>query len=372
MQHNFHLASRNVTIATLALAIGGPALLALGAGWTPFAPSQSQMQQFLATTNLLPAHIDLVVIDEDGAPWAEEVELQVAFSPSLRRTSSRATPDSAGAATFVLNVDSQTANQEVAEVSVWRAVSDVLPDLRQQFFVDPSVGVAAFANLGMLTWTDATQSYRGNATVVMTEPPLFGEVTINLNAACAGDQISLVVADFDAGSAVSQEARLSAVPFRATLPSQSATYGIHKWGNAGAVDVGVFGPSDSMVFGGLLRRNGTLVANLGCDIDIAVSVNLVVYPTASRVMLVTPAQHVPNAQLPTNSDIGFHDQSRRASRHAPVGPGVGPGAHFEQVNSAMVAELWGKTTDASGSNLYVLLAWEAIPAASTSASIVFD
>ncbi len=332
-------------------------------------PPLTSFMQSLAT---LPATVTVHVYGPDGLPWTQEIDLHLQFLPSQWQASDSAVPDSSGSAVFDLDVPISIANAEAAAISIWKAPEDILPGLRDQVFLDPQRGVAGFLNLGKLKPSGTGQSYAATATVNLAEPPLFGSMALIRDPNCSGDPLRLAVLDFNPRVLGNEEIELHRVTEMTSVPQGLTSLNLYRWSRAGAAHIGLFGPNDSLLYTEGLRRGGVLTANVECEVELSVSVDLAIHADAYRVIIVPPNFHEPNSQAPTGADVSFDAQSRRSARYENVDPQSSAPQVFVHRGSPLVVELWGRTTAASGEYDFALLSFESVAAGTTAVSIAFD
>jgi hypothetical protein len=360
-------------LAGAALLIAAPAMMALTPGLAPFSSLIGLLQPPSTPANTVPINVALAIFDQEAVPWTGEVEVQLLFEPSRARASATGIPDAAGNLTVLLHMEPEIVAAESASVAVWQAASDVSPELFEQAYFDPSLGTAAFADFGVLVYSEEAQVYMAEATVFMTDPPYFGQITVNRNANCSTAPMELVVLDFQSGYLGRERYIFPEVTERLTLPNYSGTFDIYRWGDAGAVHTAILGDRNTLLFQGTLRRNGQITADVTCERTITVDVDLSVHPAAHRVVFVRPEHHVPNQNPPFFSDVRMNAQLNRAVRESRVDLEPGDNiVEFVYSSEEIVVELWDRVPDGAGYSQNTLLDAVTVPAGAASTTVTFD
>jgi hypothetical protein len=300
----------------------------------------------------------VAVLRPDGTPWVGEIEVVGNFAGNASVVSSDyGTPNSLGEFTAHLKaIDHLAFDGAPFQIEVRVSPATLLPPANE-FYFDPSLGVASFPEPLLPSWSNASSAFQVATECVMSPPPKYGELMISNPHQ---QSLTLVCQDFDVRDAANW---MYGIPHshRVAVPLAQGVAEIYRWSHASASRIAIFGPRGAKLYSGLLRRTAVHPVTVPLESLYTVAVSSTNYPTAHWVIFVDPNHHEPAPGLPSGSAVNFEAQRARCLATQTVDfNGTNSVSAIALLARDYVLELWSRTIEPSGELTFRLVASRAV------------
>lgn len=316
------------------------------------------------------ADLDLQILVEDpsGAPWTSDLLLVINSDHSGFRLEEKITPNSTGLVSGTFPIDSSAALAgHPYQIELWLDNEMARAPAKNQFFVNPSSGAAAFLPSTQLTWDSTAGRYTLSQSAVISEPTLYGTIQINNPAAF---DLYLGVQDFTDVDSRTWKQRVLGQTNTIDIGVASSV-ALYRWSRSGATQVGLATPALGVLCEALLRRNGSASAAVPQMKSISVEVDLSVHADAFEILIVEASQHVAS---PSDPHFFYAVQSVNAPvvRRRNMNLSTFVTTASLPLPDSHVVELWGKSQPSSGPPNFSLLDSSAIPSGASNVAVQFN
>lgn len=318
------------------------------------------------------------VLSSGGVGWDSEVRIQVSFPGVASSGIAHATPDAQGDCTVELMVPASAAQSAVQhsdtrpDIEIWTVPPDRASVSREwSTFLTQAAGAAAFVDGTAITYDSTSGHYAATVSVTMSEPPLYGTLTV---PAAPAQGTTVTVGDF-ISEPRGRSHFLDSVSKRLEWPAGAATLPLYRWSLDSGSSVILRGPKGTILLDTALRRGDTLGITPPRENQLSVSVDETAHGEAYAIVVVE--QTVPAEPLSTwetgGKSIyfkrwGFSPHRRRVE--------------FDSGSCSVViyhregpyrVELWGKRTGpVTGFHEYALLDSALVPSSPGDVTLDFD
>jgi len=241
-------------------------LFTLGAG--AFAvhrlSTQSDVPLEYAQVTQLTAGIHCSITDATGAPYTQPCVAYLRFGDHFYTR--RFTPGPGGAALLTYSIHPAVADTASGAstsikgaLSVWPAHSFNSPATSARFWLDPQEGIASFASVTLAKAKDSgppsAAFYEGGTSLVMAEPPHFGDLVIN----GLSGPVSVYCGAFTGTGYGAREHLLRSG--RSLEISGDGVFPVHRWGTENGASVVLVDQSGAVIGESALRRGSSATIN---------------------------------------------------------------------------------------------------------------
>lgn len=324
-----------------------------------------------------PAQLELNVTatDVNGLPWQGQALLVCRSEESGFETQKSITLDPSGSALVMIEVDESSALVRAPySFEIWGSASiQDESDRRDKFFYTAHEGSAAFPSPIVLLWDNVRALYTASFTTSLSDAPYYG--SLDIVGTPPTSQLRLSMRDFVSSGINTWANSVLENDNSRPLPS-GPSIDIYRWSRAPGSEFAVTGAAGDLLANGFLRRGARHDLAVPSARTLSVTVDPQSYPSAFEVLVIDPAHHSPDPNLPTKSTVDYIVQRQRAEYRLRCEFSSPTTLYVDDArllsDRAYMIELWSQSIPSSGHPEQTLLDYISIPLSASDANATFD